>query len=88
MQLVSRIEELAQKHGCTSAQLALAWLLGRGEDIVPIPGTKKRARLEENAGALEIELSPQELAEIEEIAPQNVAAGERYSESSMATLEK
>ncbi len=88
LQLVKRIEEIAQKHGCTSAQLAIAWLLGRGEDIVPIPGTKKRARLEENAGALEIELSRQELAQIEEIAPQGVAAGERYNERSMATLEK
>lgn len=87
LQLVKRIEQMAQKHGCTSAQLALAWLLQQGEEIVPIPGTKKRARLEENAGALEIELSPQELAEIEEIAPQNVAAGGRYNEQSMAMLE-
>jgi len=88
LQLVAKIGEMAQSHGCTSAQLALAWLLARGEDIVPIPGTKKRARLEENAGALETELSPQELAEIENIAPQNAAAGERYNASSMATLDK
>jgi len=88
LQLVTKIGELAQSHGCTSAQLALAWLLQRGQSMVPIPGTKKRARLEENAGALEIELSPQELAEIENIAPQNAAAGERYNASSMATLEQ
>jgi aryl-alcohol dehydrogenase-like predicted oxidoreductase len=88
LQLVAKIGELAKNHGCTSAQLALAWLLQQDESIVPIPGTKKRARLEENTGALEIQLSPQELAEIENIAPQNAAAGERYNKSSMATLEK
>ena len=88
LQLVKRIEAMAQGHGCTSAQLALAWLLSRGDDVVPIPGTTKRARLDENVGSLEIELSPQELAEIEEIAPQNVAAGERYNAASMATLQK
>ncbi|PQV64689.1 putative oxidoreductase [Abditibacterium utsteinense] len=88
LKLVKKIEEMAQGHGCTSAQLALAWLLKQGEEIVPIPGTKKRARLEENAGAIEVELSPQDLAQIEDIAPQNVAEGERYDASSMATLDK
>lgn len=86
LQLVTKIEDLARRHGCTPAQLALAWLLAQNSEIVPIPGTKKRSRLEENAGALEIELSLEELAQIEDIAPKNVAAGERYSEASMTTV--
>ncbi len=88
LKLVKKIEELAQAHGCTSAQLALAWLIQQGEGIVPIPGTKKRSRLEENAGAIEITLSREELLEIEDIAPQNVAAGGRYNEASMASIGK
>ena len=88
LQLVRKIEEMAQGHGCTSAQLALAWLLSRGEDVVPIPGTKKRVRLEENAKATELELSPQELEEIEGVLPQGAALGERYSPSSMASIQR
>ncbi len=88
LRLVGKIKQMAQGHGCTPAQLALAWLLQQGEEIVPIPGTKKRARLEENAGAIEVELSPQELAEIEDLAPQGAAAGERYNAASMASLDK
>ena len=86
LQLVKRIEEMANRRGSTPAQLALAWLLSQGEDVVPIPGTKKRARLEENVGALEIVLSPEELAQIEEIAPHGVAAGGRYPEAGMNTV--
>ena len=88
LQLVAKIEDLARGHGCTPAQLALAWLLAQNDDIVPIPGTKKRSRLEENAGALEIELSPDELLQIEDIAPQNIAVGERYNAHSMTTIER
>ena len=88
LKLVSRIEEMAKAHGCTPAQLALAWLLAQGEDIVPIPGTKKRTRLEENAGAVNFTLSPDELAQIEEIAPRGVAAGERYPASAMGAVNR
>jgi aryl-alcohol dehydrogenase-like predicted oxidoreductase len=62
----------------TPAQLAIAWLLHRGENIVPIPGSKSIAHLEENAGAVSVELSPDEMARIDEVAPKGVAAGDRY----------
>jgi aryl-alcohol dehydrogenase-like predicted oxidoreductase len=81
--LVGKIEELAKRRGCTPAQLALAWLLARGRDIVPIPGTKRRATLEENAAAAAIALTAEELAAIEAIAPKGVAAGERYPAAMM-----
>jgi aryl-alcohol dehydrogenase-like predicted oxidoreductase len=72
----------------TPAQLALAWLLGRGEDIVPIPGTRSRARLEENAAAVDITLTPNELAALDALAPQGVAAGERYAPAGLAMIDK
>jgi aryl-alcohol dehydrogenase-like predicted oxidoreductase len=78
LQLVGEIERLAQAKACTPSQLALAWVLARGEDIVPIPGTKKRAYLEENMAAAEITLTAEELARIDEIAPRGVAVGDRY----------
>jgi aryl-alcohol dehydrogenase-like predicted oxidoreductase len=81
LDLVARIQELAQSKGCTPAQLALAWVLAQGEDIVPIPGTKKVVRLEENAGAVDVELSADELAEIAAALPD--AAGLRYPEQMM-----
>jgi aryl-alcohol dehydrogenase-like predicted oxidoreductase len=81
LDLVARIQELAQSKGCTPAQLALAWVLAQGEDIVPIPGTKKVVRLEENAGAVDVELSADELAEIAATLPD--AAGLRYPEQMM-----
>jgi aryl-alcohol dehydrogenase-like predicted oxidoreductase len=81
LDLVARIEELAERKGVTPAQLALAWVLAQGEDIVPIPGTKKVARLEENAAAAEVELSADELSEIAEALPE--AAGLRYPEQMM-----
>lgn len=84
LDLVKKIEEMAGKKGCTPSQLALAWLLSQGDDIVPIPGTKKRKYLEENAGAVEVSLSKQELAEIESIAPKDIAAGQRYAAPQMA----
>ncbi|GAB4460724.1 MAG: aldo/keto reductase [Armatimonadaceae bacterium] len=78
LELVKRIEEMAKEKGVTPAQLALAWVLAQGEDMVPIPGTKRRKYLEENAAALKVELSPEDLARIDEIAPKGVAQGERY----------
>ncbi|HEX8212693.1 MAG TPA: aldo/keto reductase [Longimicrobium sp.] len=86
LELVARIEEIARTRGCTPAQLALAWVLAQGEDMVPIPGTKRRKYLEENLGALRVELTPDDLARIDEMAPQGVAAGTRYPESAMKAL--
>jgi aryl-alcohol dehydrogenase-like predicted oxidoreductase len=86
LDLVEKVEALAKRKKCTPSQLLLAWVLARGEDIVPIPGTKRRAYLEENLNALEIELAPDEMADIDEIAPVGVAAGERYPEGGMRTV--
>ncbi len=83
LDLVARVEELARAKGCTPAQLALAWLLARGEDIVPIPGTKRRTYLRENLGALEVVLTPDDLARIDEAAPLGAAAGPRYADRAM-----
>ena len=80
--LVDRVKEVAASKGVTPSQLALAWLLAQGGDIVPIPGTKRRTYLEENAGALSVRLSAQDLARIEEAAPKGAAAGERYPDMS------
>ncbi len=82
LQLVDRVKEMATSKDCTPAQLALAWLLHQGDDVVPIPGTKRRDRLEDNLGALEVSLSPQDLARLDELAPVGVAAGERYPDMS------
>jgi aryl-alcohol dehydrogenase-like predicted oxidoreductase len=87
LDLVERVEEIARRKKCTPAQLALAWLLAQGEDIVPIPGTKQRRYLQENAGALEVELTPADLEQIEEVAPKGVAAGDRYHEAGMRTID-
>ena len=76
--LVGRVEQLAAQKGCTAAQLALAWLLAQGEDVVPIPGTKKRNRLVENVGAVDVRLTEQDLARIAELAPAGATAGARY----------
>ena len=86
LELVARIEEIARTRGCTPAQLALAWVLAQGEDMVPIPGTKRRTYLEENVAALRVELTADDLARIDEVAPQGVAAGSRYPESAMKAL--
>jgi aryl-alcohol dehydrogenase-like predicted oxidoreductase len=86
LELVGTIGELAANKAVTPAQLALAWVLAQGEDIVPIPGTKHRARLEENADAVDIELSDDELREIADALPE--ASGDRYPEQSMATLDR
>ncbi len=76
--LVDTIVAIAHEKGCTPAQLALAWVLSRGEDVVPIPGTTKVTRLEENAGAVDVALSARDLARIAEMIPANAASGERY----------
>ncbi|KAB8332551.1 aldo/keto reductase [Scytonema tolypothrichoides VB-61278] len=88
LQLVKKIKEIATQKNCTPAQLALAWLLAQGEDIVPIPGTKRRERLEENLQAIEIELNDDDLQRIEEVAPMGVAAGTRYPDAFMHTLNR
>ncbi len=88
LDLVARIEEIAAEKGGTPAQLALAWVLAQGEDIVPIPGTKRRQYVQENVGALDVEITPEDLERLDEIAPKGVAAGERYAEAAMATVNR
>lgn len=84
--LVEAIAAMAKKKGCSAAQLALAWVLAQGNDLVPIPGTTKCAHLDENLAALDIRLSPEELERIDRIAPLGVAAGTRYPEDGMARV--
>ncbi len=80
--LVERVEELAAEKDCTPGQLALAWVLAQGDDVVPIPGTTTVEHLEENVAALEVELTPRELADLEAVFPRGAAAGERYGDMS------
>ncbi|HEY9693127.1 MAG TPA: aldo/keto reductase [Oculatellaceae cyanobacterium] len=82
LELVEQVNAIASEKGVTASQLALAWLLAQGEDIVPIPGTKRRTYLEENIGATEISLTQEELSRIEQLAPKGVAAGDRYPDMS------
>jgi aryl-alcohol dehydrogenase-like predicted oxidoreductase len=82
LDLVERVQEIAAEKGCTPAQLALAWVLSQGDDVVPIPGTKRRTYLEDNAGASEVELDGADLARIEEAFPKHAAAGDRYADMS------
>jgi aryl-alcohol dehydrogenase-like predicted oxidoreductase len=82
LELVERVREIASERGVTPGQLALAWLLGQGEDIVPIPGTKRREYLEENAAASELSLTVEELERIDDAAPAGATAGERYPDMS------
>jgi aryl-alcohol dehydrogenase-like predicted oxidoreductase len=83
LELVARLERMAREKGCTPAQLALAWLLEQGEDIVPIPGSRQRERVEENARAAAIRLTRSDLDALDAMAPPGVAAGQRYSEGGM-----
>jgi aryl-alcohol dehydrogenase-like predicted oxidoreductase len=83
LDLVRRVDQIAREKGCTPSQLALAWVLGQGNDIVPIPGTKRRKYLEDNAGAVEVKLSAEDRRRIEEVFPSGAAAGERYPEHLM-----
>jgi aryl-alcohol dehydrogenase-like predicted oxidoreductase len=82
LDLVERVEELAASKGCTAAQIALAWVLAQGEDIVPIPGTTRVKNLEENVSALDVELSDEELRDLEAVFPNGAAAGDRYADMS------
>jgi aryl-alcohol dehydrogenase-like predicted oxidoreductase len=84
--LVKKIEDMAAEKGCRPSQLALAWVLAQGEDIVPIPGTKRIPYLEENIGALEVTLTAEDSARIDAIAPKGGAAGTRYPESMMSAV--
>ncbi|MGA8154410.1 MAG: aldo/keto reductase [Terriglobales bacterium] len=86
LDLVRRIRAVAKEKGCQPSQLALAWVLARGEDIVPIPGTKRRRYLEENVGALEVKLTADDLRRIDEVFPSGAAAGQRYPEHMMAIV--
>jgi len=88
IELVKQVEKIAAEKGCTPAQLALAWVLAQGDTIVPIPGTKRRKYLEENVGALEVELSADDLQRIEEAMPQGAIAGPRYSEDMMRLVDR
>jgi aryl-alcohol dehydrogenase-like predicted oxidoreductase len=86
LELVRHIGALAAEKGCTPSQLALAWVLAQGDDMVPIPGTKRRQYLEENVGAIRVTLTRADLERIDEIAPKGVAAGDRYAAASMKML--
>ncbi len=88
LDLVERVEAIARAKGCTPAQLALAWVLAQGEDIVPIPGTRHVNRIEENVGALQVTLSAEDLRRIDAVAPKGAAAGERYTEAGMNTVNR
>jgi aryl-alcohol dehydrogenase-like predicted oxidoreductase len=86
LDLVHRVEQIAREKGCKPSQLALAWVLAQGEDIVPIPGTKHRKYLEENVGALDVKLTQEDLRRIEEVFPTGAAAGLRYPEHMMSRV--
>jgi aryl-alcohol dehydrogenase-like predicted oxidoreductase len=88
LDLVDRVRDLAFRKGCTASQLALAWVLAQGEDIVPIFGTKRRQYLAENLGALDVSLSPADLAELDSILPPGAASGTRYPEAAMAAVNR
>jgi aryl-alcohol dehydrogenase-like predicted oxidoreductase len=88
LSLLDRLEEIAAEKRCRPAQLALAWLLARGEDVFPIPGTKRVERLEENVGALEVALTPEDLSRMDAAFPVGAARGDRYSEQAMRALNR
>jgi aryl-alcohol dehydrogenase-like predicted oxidoreductase len=88
LQLVHKVEEIASSKGITTSQLALAWVLARGEDIVPIPGTKRRKYLEQNAAAADVSLTKDEIQQIEAVFPPDAAAGARYPEAMMASVNR
>jgi aryl-alcohol dehydrogenase-like predicted oxidoreductase len=88
LRLVERVQEIALSKGCKPAQLALAWVLAQGDDIVPIPGTKRRTYLEENVKAVEVELTAEDLARINEVARPDAVAGTRYPEAAMSSVNK
>jgi aryl-alcohol dehydrogenase-like predicted oxidoreductase len=87
LELLTALEQIAAGHGVTTAQLAFAWVLSRGDDIIPLIGTKRRDRLAESLGALDITLTPDELAAIEQAVPHTAVAGDRYDAPQMAALD-
>jgi aryl-alcohol dehydrogenase-like predicted oxidoreductase len=86
--LVERVRAIADHRGVKPGQLALAWVLAKGEDLVPIPGTKRRKYLEENAAAAEINLTPNEVAELEAAVPENEIVGDRYAPANMKAIDR
>jgi aryl-alcohol dehydrogenase-like predicted oxidoreductase len=86
LDLVARVEAIATEKKCTPSQLALAWLLAQGQDIIPIPGTKRRKYLEENANGMNVALTAEDLRRIDEVAPQGAASGARYPEHMMSLI--
>jgi aryl-alcohol dehydrogenase-like predicted oxidoreductase len=88
MKLLERVESVAKEKQCTPGQLALAWLLAQGDDVVPIPGVKTRPRLEENAAAVQVKLTKDDLARVDALAPKGAAAGLRYPEGGMKTVNR
>ena len=84
--MIDVVKALAKKKGCTTAQVALAWVHAKGDDIFPIPGTKRRRYVEENVGAVDVMLSTEDIAGLEAALPPNVAGGTRYPEASMARI--
>jgi aryl-alcohol dehydrogenase-like predicted oxidoreductase len=88
LDLVKKVQEIAAEKHCTPGQLALAWVMAQGEDIVPIPGTKRRKYLEENAGAVDVQLTPEDLRRIDEVFPRGAVAGPRYNDTMMALVNR
>ena len=86
--IVEQLEKIAKEKNCTTAQLAIAWLLAKSENIIPIPGTKRRKYLEENAASVDIELSPSELHKLDEVVPQSLVKGDRYPDSGMKVVNR
>jgi aryl-alcohol dehydrogenase-like predicted oxidoreductase len=87
LDLLEALEQIAASHGVTTAQLAIAWVLSRGRDIVPLIGTKRRDRLAEALGAVDLTLAPEELAAIDAAVPATAVAGDRYDARGMASLD-
>jgi aryl-alcohol dehydrogenase-like predicted oxidoreductase len=87
LDLVKKVEEIAREKKCTASQLALAWVLAQGDDIVPIPGTKRVKYLEDNLGAVDVDLSTDDLAQIERVMPKGAVAGQRYNETMMQLID-
>ena len=88
LDLVKKVELLAAAKGCTPGQLALAWVLAQGKDIVPIPGTKRVKYLDENLAAVNVRLAAEELAQLDAILPPGAASGDRYNEQAMRTIDR
>lgn len=86
--LVERVKAIAKRRGAKAGQLALAWVLAKGEDMVPIPGTKRRKHLEQNAAAVDIKLTPDEVAELEAAIPHSEIAGDRYAAPAMKAIDR